>query len=159
MWVSLPKYCIPLIAGCIVPSCFACLWAKLVRINQPHCSQVGIVGQLKAGIPLVSAGSKLVMVGIPPYSSSPQPGASTALSSLARLLPWDTCWHHGLVIFAWIGVHCSQPWPPLQQERKCGGAQRTNTLGEAQRYHNLFALIILVICTSQGYKAASILRM
>lgn len=39
--VSVYEYYIPIIAGCILPLYFACLWAKLMRVNRPHCSQVG----------------------------------------------------------------------------------------------------------------------
>lgn len=90
-WGSSYKYSIPLRAGSVLPSRFACLWAKLIRINQPHCSQVGIVGQLKADTSLGSAGGKLGMVGILPHSSLIQSDAPTILSSLACWLPCETC--------------------------------------------------------------------
>lgn len=158
MWVSLYEHYIPTIAGCILPSCFACLWAKLARINQQHCSQVGIVDQLKAGTSLGPAGSKLGTVDTSPLSSSAQPDVSTVLSFLACWPPCGSCQNHGLLIFASANVHCSRPWQHLQQVRMGGGVQRKDGLGEAQRCHNQFPLIIPVICTFQGCKAVSIFR-
>ena len=149
--VSVYEYYIPIIAGCILPLYFACLWAKLMRVNRPHCSQVGN----EAGTSLGPAGSKVGMVYTSPHFSSPWPDVPTVLS-LACWLPCDTCQHHGLVIFAWIGAH--QPWQPFQQGREYDGAQRKDGLREAHRYYNQFLLIILVICDFQVCKAISIFR-
>lgn len=70
----------------------------IARINQPHCSLVGIVGQLKAGASLGTAGSKLGMEGTSYFS--PGPDASVALPCLEHWLPHDTCQLHGLAVLA-----------------------------------------------------------
>lgn len=154
LWTSTS---IPLIAG-DTPSRFACLWAKLIRINQPHCSQVGVVGQLKADTSLGSAGGKLGMVGTlpyPPWFSLMHPQYSLLCMPAAL---WD-------LLAPWPGDLCLNRCPlqpALTTSRVRWGSmaelgERT-PLDEAQRYHNWLALIILVMGTSQGYKAVSILR-
>lgn len=73
------EYYIPTRAGCSLPLCFAFLWAKLVRINQPHCSQIGIVSQLK----LDPIGSKLCKLNT---TLSLQPDVPTALFGMLAAL-------------------------------------------------------------------------
>lgn len=153
------EYYIPTRAGCSLPLCFAFLWAKLVRINQPHCSQIGVGGQLK----LVPHG---------PYRQQAWHGEHNSFPSA-----WGT--HHtlfGTLAALWylpetqLGDLCLDQCPLQPALAICPAlsALSISRWGSVVELRERMVwvklkdtttnLIILVICTFQGCKALSIFR-